>query len=185
MAHPLIEARKESAEKIKEHLKRELASLRTGQASPALVEHVLVEVYGVKTPLVQLGTIGVPEPQTVTIDPWDKGILKDIERGIIAANLGVSPVIDGARIRISIPPLTEETRKARVKESGEKLEDARIALRKLRDDIKEKIGKAEKAGEISEDDKYRGQRELDEWTKTTQGAFEEMVQKKSEELMRM
>jgi ribosome recycling factor len=183
--HQFIEERKEDTEKLKTHLKKELASLRTGHASPALVEHVLIEVYGVKTPLPQLASLAVPEPQTVTIDPWDKSIIKAIEKGIIAANIGVSPVVDGERIRLNIPPLTEETRKARAKEVGEKVEDARIALRKIRDEIKDAIRKAEKVGEMSEDDRYRAEREMDEWTKKTQQTLESLGANKEKELLDM
>lgn len=181
--HPLIETKKNEFVAIVDHCKKEVATLRTGRATPALVEHVMVEAYGVKTPLAQLASLSVPDPKTLIIQPWDKNILKDIERGIGASNLGLSPVVDGDRIRLSLPPMTEETRKQLVKVLKEKLEASRTSLRRLRDHVRDTIIAKEKEKALSEDDRYRAQRELDEYTHEIQREIEQLVAQKEKEIM--
>lgn len=181
--HKFIEARKTDFTNITDHLKKELQGLRTGRATPTLVEHVLVEAYGVKTPIAQLASLSVPDARTLIVQPWDKNILKDIERGISVSNLGLAPVVDGAVIRLTLPALTEETRKQLVKTLKEKLEASRNTLRRLRDQIRETIVAAEKEKTVSEDDRYRAQRELDEHTKVIQDQLMNIAEQKEKEIM--
>ncbi len=181
--HPLIEAKKIEFTTLVDHLKKELSSIRTGRASPALLEHVLVEAYGVKTPLAQLASLSVPDPKTLIVEPWDKNVLKDIERGIVASNIGMMPIVDGVRIRLTLPPLTEETRKQLAKVVKEKFEGSRQHLRRLRDSIRDGIIAKEKEGGMSEDDRYRVQRELDEYTHEVQKQLTDIVEQKEKEIM--
>ncbi|MDO8581899.1 MAG: ribosome recycling factor, partial [bacterium] len=181
--HPLIEAKKNEFVSIVDHYRKEVATLRTGRATPALVEHVMVEAYGVKTPLAQLASLSVPDPKTLIIQPWDKNLLKDIERGISASNLGLSPVVDGDRVRLTLPPMTEETRKQLVKVLKEKLETSRMTLRRLRDTVRDTIVVKEKEKAMSEDDRYRAQRELDEYTHGVQAQLEQSAEQKENEIM--
>lgn len=143
-----------------EHLKNELATLRTGRASASLVDHMEVEYYGAKTPLIQIAQIGVPEPRMITIQPYDKNMLKDIEKAVQASNLGINPVNDGNFIRLIIPQMTEERRKELVKIVSQMGERARVSVRNIREDIWREVQRLEKDGEISEDDKISGKNEL-------------------------
>ncbi|MBI4281620.1 ribosome recycling factor [Candidatus Uhrbacteria bacterium] len=181
--HPLIEAKKSEFTALLDHLKKELSSIRTGRASPALLEHVLVEAYGVKTPLAQLAALSVPDPKTLVIQPWDKNVLKDIERGIVASNIGMMPVVDGDRVRLTLPPLTEETRRQLTKVVKEKFEGSRQHLRRLRDTIRDTILAKEKEGGMSEDDRYRVQRELDEYIQEIQKQLTDSTEQKEKEIM--
>ncbi|MBI4458312.1 ribosome recycling factor [Candidatus Uhrbacteria bacterium] len=142
-------------------LKQDLSTLRTGRANPGMVEHVSVEAYGSRMELVGVASISVPDARTLVIEPWDKSVLKDVERGLIDANLGVNPVVSGNTIRIVMPPPTEESRRNLVKMMNEKLENARIGVRGAREKAKAVIVEAEKNKEISEDEKYRYLEELD------------------------
>jgi ribosome recycling factor len=142
-------------------LRDDLATLRTGRASPALVEKVSVEAYGGRTELLGLASISTPDSRTIVVEPWDKSILKDIERGIQEAKLGINTVIQGNLVRIVLPAPTEEGRKALVKTMNEKLEQARIGIRGVREQAKSAITDAEKAKEISEDEKYKFLEQLD------------------------
>jgi len=142
-------------DEVIEFLKLELKTLRTGRATPALVENIQVEAYGARTPIVGLASISTPDARTIVIDPWDKNLLKDIERGIQEAKIGLNPVIQGKIIRISMPALTEEGRKELVKIMSDKLEQAKIGIRGVRENAKTEIIRKEKDKEIPEDDKYR------------------------------
>ena len=181
--HPLLTEHKEDFDKPVAHFKKEIATIRTGNATPALVEHVHVEVYGVKTPLSQLASLSVSDPKTLLIEPWDKNILKEIEKGIIASDLGVNPVVDGERIRLSLPPMTEETRLRLVKNLKERLEESKIAIRQVRDKARERIISKEREKEISEDDRYRAQRDLDEYVHTVQDQLQKLADEKEASVM--
>ena len=141
-------------------LERELASIRTGRASPALVEKVKVEYYGVPTPLDQLATITTPEARLLLIQPWDRASLVSIEKALLKSDLGLSPTSDGHVLRLAIPPLTEERRNELVKIVKRRVEEGRVALRNIRRDILEELRKLEKEGGISQDDSKRAQTEL-------------------------
>jgi ribosome recycling factor len=145
-------------------LEQNLATIRTGRASPALVERLMVEYYGTPTPLQQLATLSAPEPRLLTIKPFDPSSLKDIERGILASDLGLTPSNDGKLIRLNIPPLTEERRKELIKVVHHRLEEARVAVRNIRRAAHDDLREFEKEKVISEDDLKRGETDLQKLT---------------------
>ncbi|MCC7450931.1 MAG: ribosome recycling factor [Anaerolineae bacterium] len=141
-------------------LEEDLNGIRTGRASPALVEKLMVEYYGTPTPLYQMATINVPEAQLITIKPFDKTSLRSIEKAIQTSELGLNPNNDGTIIRLSLPPLTQERRKELVKVVHHRLEEAKVALRNIRRSAIDDIRDFEKESLISEDDSHRGQDEM-------------------------
>lgn len=143
-----------------EHLKAELATLRTGRANASLVEHLNVEYYGAQTPLITIAQITVPEPRQIAIQPYDRNALKDIEKAIQQSNLGINPVNDGTYVRLTIPQMTEERRKEVVKIVGQMSEKARVAVRNIREEIWKEIQRMQKDGKISEDDMKNGKNDL-------------------------
>lgn len=172
----------QEGQKIIEFIKKEIQAIRTSRANVDLVAHILVEAYGVKTPLEQLATITIPEPRLIIIQPWDRNIIKEIEIALTQANLGTLPTIKEAVIHINLPSLNEETRNNLVKILHQKLENGRVALRNLRDEIRSKISKALKAKEITEDDKYRLFEDLDKKTSKFIAEIEEIGQRKEKEI---
>ncbi len=147
-----------------EALTAELSSIRTGRASPALVEHIKVDYHGVLTPLIQLASISIPEPKTISIRPWDKTIINTIDKAILKSDLGLNPTNDGTTIRISIPPLTEERRKDLIKIIHKRLEEARIHVRNIRRDALDELKQAEKNKQISQDQNVRATEQLQKLT---------------------
>lgn len=183
MHNEIINLHKEDLEKSIEHFKIEASKIRTGRANPSLVEDLLVDYYGAKTPLKQIASINTPEPRTIAIQPWDRGALGAIESAIRNSDLNMNPTNDGVLVRINIPMLTEERRREMVKVLNQKGEEARIAIRSIREDVLKEIKDAEKAGEISEDDEFAGKDRLqgivDEYNKK----IEEIRAKKEVEIM--
>lgn len=179
----IVENNKDQYEKTLEFLHGDISSLRTGRVSPSIVEAVQVESYGTRSELMQLAAISAPEPQTISIKPWDKNIIKDVERALMNADLNVNPVVDGEIIRLNFPQLTEESRKELVKILHKKLEDARIALRAQREKIKEDIVSLEKSKEISEDEKFQALKDLDAMTKNYNEKVKEIGDSKEKEIM--
>jgi len=161
MSSEFLEIYKPEFQKVVDHLKEELKSLRTGRASTSLVEDIQVEAYGARTPIVGLATISIPDNRTITIEPWDKSVIKDMEKAIIDANIGLNPNVQGQIIRLSLPSLTEETRKDLIKVMNDKLEKTRIGIRNVREQIKSDVLESEKNNDITEDDKYRSLEALD------------------------
>lgn len=157
-------SQEERMTKTIEALKREFASLRAGRATPALLDRVMVDYYGTPTPISQVAKIAVPEPRMIVIQPWEKPMLKVIEKAIMKSDLGLNPNSDGTVIRLSIPQLTQERRGELVKVVNKKAEEAKVALRNLRRDANDAIKKLEKAKEITEDDRKQG---LDDLQKLT------------------
>lgn len=147
-----------------EALKRELNGIRTGRAHPSLIETLPVDYYGAMTPLKQLGSINAPEPRLLTIQVWDRGAVKAIEKAIQASDLGLNPNIDGQTLRLPIPPLTEQRRKDMVKMVHNKAEEARVAVRNVRRHANDELKKAEKDGHVSQDDIKRHEDELQKMT---------------------
>jgi ribosome recycling factor len=145
-------------------LSDDLAGIRTGRASPALVERLAVDYYGAPTPLMQLASISVPEPRSLMIKPFDAASIKDIEKAIRASNLGLNPNSDGKVIHLNLPPLDEERRRDLVKQMGHRLEDARVAVRNIRRDVHNDIRDFEKEKLITEDDLKRGEEDLQKLT---------------------
>lgn len=181
--NPYIDAKKSEFIAAIDHFKQELARIRTGHANPELVEGIVINAYDSLTPIKQLATITVPEPKTIMIQPWDKSVLKDIEKGIVQANLGFNPVNDGEVIRVPMPPLSEDNRKDLVKLIKEKAEKARISLRQVRDKVKDAITSDEKEKEITEDDRFKYLKQLDEYTTEQTNGVSDLAKKKEEKIM--
>ena len=133
-------------------LENDLASIRAGRANPAILDKITVEYYGAQTPLAQVGTISVPEARSLVIQPWDVSVLKEIEKAILASDIGITPNNDGKMIRLNFPPLTEERRKELSKGISKRGEEGKVAVRNIRRDALEQFKKQKKDGEITEDD---------------------------------
>jgi len=177
---------REAAERMQSALNQldeDLSGIRTGRASPALVEHLAVDYYGTQTPMIQLATISVPEPRQLLIRPFDPASLKDIERAILVSDLGLTPQNDGKVIRLSIPQLTEERRVELVKIVRNRLEDAKVKIRNTRRDLIKDLREFEKESLISEDDLERGEKDLQELTDKMNNKVEEIGDRKEKEIM--
>jgi ribosome recycling factor len=183
MANPYIAQQQEAVDKIVQHFKEELTAFRTGRANPAMLDKVSVEAYGVRSPIQQVASISVPEARVLRIEPWDKSITKDIERAINEANIGVNATVDGTIIRIVVPQMTEENRRDLTKLVKERYENARVSLRSVRDEIKDSISAAEKAKQITEDDRYNYVEELDKEITAWNKKLEDLVVAKEKEIM--
>ena len=147
-----------------EVLRVDLASVRAGRATPALLEKVHVDYYGTPTPVTQVASVTVPEPRMIVIQPWEKNLLKEIEKAIMKSDLGLNPNSDGSVIRLNLPQLTEERRKDLVKTVHKKSEDARVIVRNLRRDANDSVKKAEKAKEITEDEAKKANEDIQKLT---------------------
>ena len=166
-------------EKAIEHLLKELSSIRTGRSSPALVEDLQVEAYGVQQPLKSLASIATPDAKSIQIEPWDASVVKAIEKAILESSIGINPNVDGKTIRLVMPMMTEEDRQRLVKVMKEKLEETKISVRQVREDVKKKIEKQEGIGE----DDMRGQlKSLDEEVKKYNDKILEIGKKKETEI---
>ena len=170
-------------QKTLDAMRRELATLRTGRASPALLEHIRVEYYGTPTPLVQLASTSVPEPRMLVVKPFDKNSVKDIERAILKSDLGLVPNSDGTLIRIPIPPLTEERRRDLVKVARKHGEEGRVAIRNIRREAKEMLEELEEEGEVSEDDCRRAQERLQHLTDEMIAQLDRVLAAKEKDIM--
>ncbi len=164
-------------------LQEELLGIRTGRASPALVERLPVEYYGTLTPLNQMASVAVPEPRLLVIRPWDPSALNDIERAIQKSDLGLTPMNDGKLIRLNIPRLTEERRRELVKLVARRVEDGRVAIRNLRRDALKDMQDFEKEKMISEDEFFRAKDEVQELTDQFIAKIDELGKRKEEEVM--
>ena len=164
-------------------LRSDLLVIRTGRASPALVEKLVVECYGSSMPLNQMATIAVPEPRLLTIRPWDISVIGNIEKAILKSDLGLTPNNDGKIIRLPIPALTDERRRDLSKMVSRRAEEARVAIRNLRRDGLKEIGDLQKNKEISEDDFYKGKDDLQELTDDYIKKVDELGELKQAEIM--
>ena len=180
-----LQNKQEKFKQAIEAFKADIASLRTGRANPALLDGVFVKAYGTKTPLNGLANITVSDARSMIVIPWDKNILKDIEKAIVEANLGVGVINEGDKIRLTIPVMTEEIRRNLVKKLNEKLEKARIAVRQAREEVKTAIVEAFENKEITEDDKFRFIKELDEEVSKYNDELKSIRDKKEEEIMKI
>ncbi|MBI4049683.1 MAG: ribosome recycling factor [Candidatus Doudnabacteria bacterium] len=169
--------------KAVEHLRSELKTVRTGRASAQLVEHLEVEYYGTKTPLIQLAQIAVPEPRSITIQPYDKQALKEIEKAVQTSNLGINPINDGTYIRLNIPPMTEERRKELVKVVAQMAERTRVSIRNIREEIWKEIQKQENEGKISEDDKIGAKEDLQKMVDKFNEQIKKLADAKEQEVL--
>jgi len=160
-----------------------LSTIRTGRAQPGLLSGVIVEAYGTKTPITQLANINVTDARMLTVEAWDKSLIKEIEKAISEAGLNVSPVVDGNLIRIKLPEMTEENRQKMVKSLNTKLEESRVSIRQAREDEKKSIESQEKNGDITKDDRYSMIENLDEQTKAAISELEDAAEAKEKEIM--
>ncbi|MBW3588324.1 MAG: ribosome recycling factor [Actinobacteria bacterium] len=163
--------------------KEDFSSIRTGRASPLLLEKIQVDYYGTPTPLNQLAGISVPEARMMVVSPYDRNALSAIEKAILASDLGITPNNDGSVLRIVFPPLTEERRKEFVKTSHQRGEDGKVALRNVRRHVKEEMESLQKEGEISEDDLMRGEKELQRLTDHYVHEIDALMEHKEKELL--
>jgi ribosome recycling factor len=168
-----------------EALKKDFAAIRTGKASPALVEGIMVEYYGTSTRLRDIASITAPEPRLLVIQPWDQSAVKSVEKAIMTSDIGISPVSDGRVIRLPIPELSEERRKDMVKRVRTRAEDARIEIRNARRDAIEVARKAEKASDITEDDLHDTTKEIQDLTDQYVEEIDKLMAAKEEELMQV
>jgi ribosome recycling factor len=179
-------ALKDAAHKMEQavsHLKEDLSGIRTGRATPAVLNRVTVEYYGSPVPLNQLASINIPEPRLLAITPFDKTSVGLIEKAIQSSDLGITPSNDGQVIRLAFPPLTEERRKELVKQVHARAEDGRVATRNVRRHAKEEMEKLERSGDISEDELVRSEKELQKLTDRHVGEIDEIQSHKEQELM--
>ena len=163
----------------------ELTKIRTGRASAALVENIEIDAYGSRMKIKEVGSISVPEPQTILIAPWDKSLLKEIEKALRESSLGVNPIVGGDSVKMPIPALTEDRRKDMVKVIGAKLEDCKNSMRSIRQDAMKQVDKAFGDKEIGEDDKFNQKEEVEEIVKDYVKRAEVLSDKKKEEILQI
>ena len=173
----------ERMEKAAEALRRDLATIRTGRASPALVEHLKVDYYGTPTPLNQLATISTPEARLIVVQPWDRGSIGAVEKAILKSDIGLNPSNDGTVIRLAIPQLTEERRRDIAKQVRKRVEDARVAVRNIRRDCHDNIRRLEHEHEISQDDLHRAETDLQKLTDDHVKEIDKVGHDKEEEVL--
>ncbi len=181
--HPAIKEMTAKMAKATEHTLHEFSSLHTGKASPTMVEAVMVEVYGGNMRLKEVAAITTPDARTIQIQPWDKSTVKPIEKALQQANLGINPAVDGAIIRLPIPDLSRERRQELVKMCQRMAEDGRISVRHARRDTMDALKKAQKDGEISEDDLKRLEKEVQQATDKANAEIDEHLANKEKELL--
>jgi len=174
---------KEKMEKCLDALNRDYKAVRAGRANPAILDRVTVDYYGTPTPINQMAAISVPEPRMLMIQPWDASTLKDIEKAINTAEIGINPSNDGKVIRLAFPALTEERRKELVKDISKRGEEAKVAVRNVRRDAMDDIKKLKKNNEITEDDQKNGEKKLQDITDNYIKQVEEMVKKNEDEVL--
>jgi ribosome recycling factor len=164
-------------------LEEDLSGIRTGRASPSLVERLPVDYFGTNTPIIQLASVSVPEPRQLLIRPFDPATLKDIDRAILASDLGLTPNNDGKVIRLNLPQLTEQRRQELVRVVQNRMEESRVKIRNIRRDLIRDLREFEKEGLISEDEQERGEKELQELTDKMNKRVEEIGERKEKEIM--
>jgi len=174
---------KSQFEQVLNHLHEELNSFHIGRATPATIENIVIDCYGSKMPLIQLASINVPEPKQLVVQPWDTNNIKPIEKALQEANLGFGIAVQEKVIRLNIPLLTEERRVEVVKNLKTSIEKSKIAVRQIREKIREQINIEEQNKEISEDEKYTSQENLDKMTKDYTDKINEIGDKKEQEIM--
>jgi len=171
--------------KAVDHASNDLATIRTGRATPSLVEKLKVEYYGTSTPLQQIAGIAAPEPRLLVISPYDKTSMKSIEKAIQESDLGINPQNDGTVIRLAVPALTEDRRKDLAKQAKHKAEEGRVAVRNLRRQARHELDGFEKDGEVGTDEVERAERDLDKLTSDQIGRIDDMLSHKEADLMQV
>jgi ribosome recycling factor len=185
MAKPEVKTYRDRMEKAVVALKEKFSGLRTGRANAGLLEPVRVEAYGSASPLSAVAAISVPEPRMISVNVWDKGMVVAVEKAIRNANLGLNPIVDGQTLRIPVPPLTEERRKDLVKLAGKYTEQQKIAVRNVRRDANDDLKKAEKAGEISQDEQKKLEADIQKETDAAIKRIDEALKTKEQEIMQV
>lgn len=183
MPKQIIKNGEDKMTKTIESLQREFSTIRTGKANPSILNNVQVEYWGMMTPLIQVGTISVPDAQTIMIKPYDKSVLKNLEKAILTADLGFNPINDGDVIRIPVPPLTEEVRRNLTKDVKKIAENNKVAIRNIRRDILEQIKKLEKDSLISEDELKRYSDEVQKLTDKFIANIDTLAKEKEQAIM--
>lgn len=179
----VIKKCEEKMTKTCENLDGEFTNIRAGRANPNLLNRIMVEYYGTPTPMQQVGNISVPEPRIIQINPWEKSLLKAIEKAILASDLGITPTNDGTSIRLVFPELTEERRKELVKDIKKKGEAAKVAVRNVRRDANDTLKKIEKSTDITEDERKEGEEKIQKMTDKYVAKIDKSVENKSKEIM--
>ena len=179
----VIKKCEEKMTKTCENLDGEFSNIRAGRANPNLLNRIMVEYYGTPTPMQQVGNISVPEPRIIQINPWEKSLLKAIEKAILASDLGITPTNDGTSIRLVFPELTEERRKELVKDIKKKGEAAKVAVRNVRRDANDTLKKMEKSTDITEDERKEGEEKIQKMTDKYVAKIDKSVENKSNEIM--
>lgn len=174
---------KEKMEKCLTSLERDYSAVRAGRANPAILDKVMVDYYGVPTPIIQMAAISSPEPRMLVVQPWDASTLKEIEKAINTADIGINPQNDGKVIRLNFPQLTEEHRKTLQKDISKRGEEAKVAIRNVRRDAMDDIKKLKKNNEITEDDQKDGEKKLQDITDDFIKQAEAITKKKEEEVI--
>ncbi len=172
----------EKMEKAVEAFKKDLGSIRAGRATPSLLDKIMIDYYGISTPLNQLATISAPEPRLLVIQPWDKNVISDIEKAILKSDLGLTPNNDGNVIRLPVPQLTEERRKELVKMIRKKAEESRVAVRNIRREANDMLKDLEKDGDISKDDLKRSQDDIQKLTDKYVENIDKVLENKEKEV---
>lgn len=185
MAKPDLKTYRDRMDKAVIALKEEFSGLRTGRANAGLLEPVRVEAYGSTSPLTAVAAISVPEPRMITVNVWDKGMVVSVEKAIRQADLGLNPIVDGQTLRIPVPPLTEERRKDLVKLAGKYSEQQKIAVRNVRRDANDDLKKAEKGGDISQDEQKKMETEVQKDTDAAIKRIDEALKTKEVEIMQV
>ncbi|MCK5836711.1 MAG: ribosome recycling factor [Desulfobacula sp.] len=183
MINEVLEETKDRMGKSEKAFEKELTKVRTGRASQAILDGVRVDYYGVQTLLPQMATVSIPESRLITVKPWDISVINEVEKAIHKANLGFTPSNDGKLIRISIPPLTEDRRKDIAKSASKICEDYKVAVRNIRRDSNEMLKDLQKEGDISEDDSFKGQKQVQDLTDQYTRKLDEIFLAKEKEIL--
>lgn len=176
---------KSSADKAQDALKRDLGKLRTGRAHPGMLDGIRVDYYGTPTPIGQMAAIAVPEPRMLTVKPWEKTVVKAIDKALRESDLGVNPQVDGDLIRVPIPPLSEERRRDLTKLAKKSGEECKIAIRKARHDALDMLGEIKKNGDAGEDAVERAKKRVDELTAEANKGVDSLIESKEQEILKV
>jgi len=179
----IIKDAEERMRKSIENFRQELAGMKAGRATPAMLDKIRVDYYGSPTPVSQVANIDIPDSRTIAIKPWDRTLIKLIEKAILTSDLGLNPNNDGIVIRLSIPPMTQDRRKDMVKQVSKRTEDERVVIRNVRRDANEQVKKSEKDKKISEDESKRGQDEIQKLTDRLIKEVDQIMAQKEKEIM--
>jgi ribosome recycling factor len=182
---PQLSRYRDRRDKAVSALKEEFASLRTGRASANLLDQIMVEAYGATTPLNQVAAVTVPEPRSISVNVWDRGVVVSVEKAIRSSDLGLNPVVEGQTLRIPIPPLTEERRRDLAKIAAKYAEQQRVAIRNVRRDANDDLKKAEKDSVISQDEQKRMESEVQKMTDEAVKRVDEALKTKEQEIMQV